>query len=166
MNATTSWAGTISNVEYRHQPKTEDTVGQERYIFILLCSKIRTDGSEERFEKSVDFHSYRISGGVFTGRQVVVDGVEGKDGWIHAKKIIDKGTGAVSTGLNYPIVRTWLLSLVVILVLASWFIVMVYLGNHSSINPNYHSFKYTPTPTLVIKKLYPINPTIIAPLLP
>ena len=89
------WKGTVSSV----QP------GEGSYQFILLGTRAKPDGSEARFEKSVDFRRRGVIskavgglvvGTIFNGRQVSVYGKEDERGWIRATKIVDDETGAVT----------------------------------------------------------------------
>lgn len=94
------WEGTTSSLQ--HQPATGQFPDRtkERIAFVLLGMRRRSDGSEERFEKSVVMQPWGgfggISGEVFNGRSVVVHGEQGEDMWVHAVKIVDKETGAVT----------------------------------------------------------------------
>jgi hypothetical protein len=92
MTPKAEWNGTIGG-EFTHEPASERR--PEKYKFVLLVRQQR-NGVEERVPESVEIHGSSITGGLFPNTDVTVVGNKGKDGWIHARQIIHKESGAIT----------------------------------------------------------------------
>lgn len=102
--------GTTSGVQHEFVPSDKQGRSDERYTFMVTSRKAGQDDTQ----CSVVMVAHRIKGGVFENRDVDVYGALREDHWLHASRIVDVETQAVTE----PYASEWGALLIIVLILA------------------------------------------------